>query len=134
MTDEIIFIKDIPLGLKPGEVLIVDGSPYIYTGKRGFTDYTPIAPVSAVDTCAAASEILGLNPPSSITPPVKDYCKSVEIPVDDDLIYITPYEEISKGSKIFINGRGYVKTGDTGTVTHILSAMPLTAYPNDICN
>jgi len=39
-------------------------------------------------------------------------------------IYIPPFDEIPEGSVIEVDGRCYTKTGNTGTMTHYLSAAP----------
>ena len=44
--------------------------------------------------------------------------------MSDDRIYVTPFQEIPDGAVIKINDRCYLKTGGTGTMTHMLSAVP----------
>ena len=44
--------------------------------------------------------------------------------MSDDKIYVTPFDEISPGEVIKIDGRCYAKTGEKGTMTHFLSATP----------
>ena len=44
--------------------------------------------------------------------------------MSDDKIYITPFQEVPVGAVIKINDRCYMKTGESGTMTHMLSAAP----------
>lgn len=115
-----------------GEAVQIDGQIYYYSGTRRFG--TQNLPASAVsyDNCETAVLSTGgtLQPP---TYPVQDYCLDTNIDVELDRMYINPSSSIKTGDKVFFNGRGFIKTGNTGTVTHILTAIPVVVDYNDTC-
>ena len=133
MPDERIVIKSLPDGMKPGDVIMVDGHPYTFTGGRGFVNKTLSESVTAFDSCADALTQTGGTLAEPEPYPVRDFCDAIYLDVEPDTIFINPFDDYPAGTKIFLNGRGYIKTGNKGTVTHILSAQPLSAEYDATC-
>lgn len=118
-----ISIKTIPTGTKPGDVLLIDGSRYIHTGYRTFVSYTPTTQVTTATMCDTPA------PPSEDVNYV-DYSTDIKIPVSSDTIYLPPHDEIPTGAEIILNNRTYIKSGNKGTVTHMLSGVPVWNKPD----
>ena len=128
MTDihpKIVSISDLPDGVEPGDFISIDGVTYIYTGKRRMSTQTT-GEVIKTDSCGEPEDV-------SQTLKIKDYSGDTRIPVEDDKIYVTPYEQVPIGAEVVINGKSYFKTGNTGTVTHALSAVPQFTYSKAGC-
>lgn len=116
-----------------GDTVVIDGQIYYYSGKRRFSTETIPASATSYDSCESAVLSTGgtLESPSY---PVQDYCADHTMDVELDRMYINPYDEISVGDKVFFNGRGFVKTGNKGTATHVLTAMPTVVDYNAKCS
>lgn len=117
---------------KIGEAVIIQDQICYYTGNRRFSTITLPASAVSYDSCETAVLSTGgtLEKPSY---PVQDYCHDTDMDVELDRMYINPYDDISPGDKVFFNGRGFIKTGNTGTATHVLTAMPLVVDYDETC-
>ena len=109
---------------KVGETVVIDGLVYYYSGGRRFSTETLPASAISYDNCETAVLSSG-GTLESPTYPVQDYCQDTTMDVELDRMYINPSDTISTGDKVFFNGRGFIKTGNTGTATHVLTAMPV---------
>ncbi len=131
MSTRVITFED---GREPqlGEAVEIDGQIYYYSGARRFSTQTLPASAVSYDSCETAVLSTGgtLETP---TYPVQDYCQDTDIDVELDRMYINPSDTISAGDKVFFNGRGFVKTGNTGTATHILTALPTVVDYDTTC-
>lgn len=115
-----------------GDTIEIDGQFYYHTGARRFSTQVVPASVTTYDSCQSAVLATGgtLESPAY---PVQDYCQDTDIDVELDRMYINPSDTISTGDKVFFNGRGFVKTGNTGTATHVLTAMPVVVDYDATC-
>ena len=131
MSTKVVKFED---GREPqvGETIVIDGQIYYYSGGRRFSTQTIPASATSYDSCETAVLSTGgtLETP---TYPVQDYCQDTDMDVELDRMYINPYADISVGDKVFFNGRGFIKTGNTGTATHVLTAMPTVVDYDTTC-
>ena len=118
--------------LNKGDIVDInnDGTPYVYEGESGRTNTWPLCADNAGDLTrytSCADFLEGTGQSSKITRHdyvEKDYCNT-PVPVEGyDRIYINPFEELVEGDVICINGRTFINTGNSGTATHVLSAIP----------
>ena len=120
--------------LQPGDIVELndDGVPYVYEGLEGVVNTVPLCAnnVDDLPIYDSCSHFLSANNrESEITRheyAEKDYSTD-NIPVSAfDRIYINPDPTRDVGDIICMNGKQYMKTGGTGTATHLLSAIPKT--------
>lgn len=117
---------------EPGKVVTspdFEGS-WMVTDKKALTNIT-ISNYTVHDSCEALTTSTGgtVDTPTYTT---VDYC-SDGIDVTLDRMYINPNSTIKPGDKVFFNGRGFIKTGNKGTATHVLSAMPTVVEYDTVC-
>ena len=103
---------------------------YVVTDKNALTNVSATN-YTVYDSCEAAILATGGTVDTPVYP-VKDYC-SDGIAVSSDRMYINPNPGINPGDKVFFNGRGFIKTGNKGTATHVLSAMPIVVEYGATC-
>lgn len=127
------FVKYQGARLSPGDIVNLngDGVPYIYEGEEGKTNFFPLCAdhvddLPRFDSCY--DFLSGHNKSDEIVNhdyPEKDY-STTNIPVSAfDRIYINPFEELLEGDVVIMNGKKFIKTGGSGTATHVLSAIPI---------
>jgi hypothetical protein len=133
MPAERIVIKTISEDHTPGDVIMVDGHPYTFTGNRGFVNKTLSEPFSSFSSCAAGITQTGGTIAEQPPWPTENYCTNTDIDVELDKMYVNPFPDVPIGSKVFFNGRGFIKTGNKGTATHVLSAQPVVVAYSAIC-
>lgn len=122
---QLISIKNIPEDVEPGDFLSIDGARYINTGKTRIAAANP-GVVEKTTSCGSAVDL-------SKSLETKDYSTNISIPVQDDTIFLTPYDHIPTGAEVIINGKKFFKTGNTGTATHVLSAIPQWSHHSTEC-
>lgn len=119
--------------LTPGDVfeMNMDGVPYVYEGSSGVTNTYPLcasrlSELPVYDTCYDfLSATDQMDQVTRHDYPTQDYTTVTNPLSDAEYMYITPFDEIEKLDKINFGGRIYIKTGETGLATHVLSAMPM---------